>query len=145
MYCLNCSISVLGSFLIFYSFPEEETKISTWGHLQNGCLRSIFWVLNLESSMITEQQLVNRLYIYVHYLLITNWLLIIICTRFDCEYPYDLLDDTHLKIAEFEDEMSNIQDSASLFEVNVPDFKQIKQCRKELLMLKVKQLTLVVM
>jgi dynein heavy chain len=50
-----------------------------------------------------------------------------------------------LEIAEFEDEMSHIQDSASLFEVNVPDFKQIKQCRKELRMLKVKQLTLVVM
>jgi dynein heavy chain len=50
------------------------------------------------------------------------------------------LDATHLEIAELEGEMSSIQDSASLFEVNVPDFKQIKQCRKELRMLKVKQL-----
>jgi dynein heavy chain len=36
--------------------------------------------------------------------------------------------------------MGSIQDSASLFEVNVPDFKQIKQCRKELRMLKVKKM-----
>ncbi|XP_021937393.1 dynein beta chain, ciliary isoform X2 [Zootermopsis nevadensis] len=56
--------------------------------------------------------------------------------RFDCEFPYDLLDDTHLEISEFEDDMNNIQDSASLFEVNVPDFKHLKQCRKELRMLK---------
>lgn len=66
-------------------------------------------------------------------------------TRFDCEFPYDLLDDTHLEISEFEDDMNNIQDSASLFEVNVPDFKHLKQCRKELRMLKVKQLAMVVM
>jgi dynein heavy chain len=65
------------------------------------------------------------------------------CYRFDCECPYDLLDDTHLEIAELEDEMGSIQDSASLFEVNVPDFKHIKQCRKELRMLKVKQLAFV--
>lgn len=34
--------------------------------------------------------------------------------------------------------MKKIQESASLFEVNVPDFKQLKQCRKELRMLKVR-------
>lgn len=67
----------------------------------------------------------------------------IIYSRYDCEYPYDLLDDTHLEIAELEDEMGSIQDSASLFEVNVPDFKHIKQCRKELRMLKVKRLACV--
>ena len=35
-----------------------------------------------------------------------------------------------------EKEMASILDSASLFEVNVPDYKQLKQCRKELCMLK---------
>jgi dynein heavy chain len=53
------------------------------------------------------------------------------------------LDETHLEIVELEAEMSKIQDAASLFEVNVADFKQIKQCRKELRMLKVKWLTLI--
>lgn len=36
-----------------------------------------------------------------------------------------------------EDEMKGIQESGSLFEVNVPEFKLLKQCRKELKMLKV--------
>jgi len=50
------------------------------------------------------------------------------------------LDETHLEIVELETEMSNIQDAASLFEVCMTDFKQVRQCRKELRMLKVKQL-----
>lgn len=32
--------------------------------------------------------------------------------------------------------MNSLQASAALFEVNIPDFKQLKQCRKELRMLK---------
>jgi dynein heavy chain len=35
-----------------------------------------------------------------------------------------------------EKEMAALLESASLFEVNVPDFKQIKQCRKEIIQLK---------
>ncbi|XP_045523813.1 dynein beta chain, ciliary [Pieris brassicae] len=35
-----------------------------------------------------------------------------------------------------EEEMKGIQESGSLFEVNVPEFKLLKQCRKELRMLK---------
>lgn len=38
---------------------------------------------------------------------------------------------------ELETDMAQIQESASLFEVNVPDFKLLKQCRKELKLLKV--------
>lgn len=33
--------------------------------------------------------------------------------------------------------MQALLESAGLFEVNVPDFKQIKQCRKEIILLKV--------
>ncbi len=33
--------------------------------------------------------------------------------------------------------MGALLESASLFEVNVPDFKQLKQCRREVVMLKV--------
>ena len=33
--------------------------------------------------------------------------------------------------------MASLLESASLFEVNVPDFKQLKQCRKEIMLLKV--------
>ncbi len=35
-----------------------------------------------------------------------------------------------------EQEMATLLESAGLFEVNVPDFKQIKQCRKEIALLK---------
>lgn len=35
-----------------------------------------------------------------------------------------------------ETEMASLSESAGLFEVNVPDFKQLKQCRKEIKLLK---------
>lgn len=57
--------------------------------------------------------------------------------RYSCKEPYVLLDRTDNDIKRFEKEMGDIQESGSLFEVSVPDFKLLKQCRKELKMLKV--------
>ena len=57
--------------------------------------------------------------------------------RLDCNEPYEIIDNTDNEIHKYEAEMKKIQESASLFEINVPDFKQLKQCRKELRMLKV--------
>lgn len=56
---------------------------------------------------------------------------------YTCEDPYMLLDRTDADIKRFEKEMREIHESGSLFEVNTPDFKILKQCRKELKMLKV--------
>ncbi|XP_024080370.1 dynein beta chain, ciliary isoform X1 [Cimex lectularius] len=56
--------------------------------------------------------------------------------QYDCEDPYQYLDETHLVILEHEKEMIALQESASLFELNIPEFKYLKQCRKELRMLK---------
>lgn len=42
----------------------------------------------------------------------------------------------HLKVFKLEQEISKIDQSAQLFEVQVPDFKQVKQCRKEVKLLK---------
>ena len=42
----------------------------------------------------------------------------------------------HEEISDMEKEMTALLESASLFEVNVPDFKQLKQCRKEIKLLK---------
>ncbi|CAH1732929.1 unnamed protein product [Aphis gossypii] len=56
--------------------------------------------------------------------------------RYDCPYPYFVLNDANTKIIDFEMNMAQIQESASLFEVNVPEFKLLKQCRKELKLLK---------
>lgn len=57
--------------------------------------------------------------------------------KFNCEHPYDFLDLVHNDIERMENVMKDIQSSGSLFEVNVPEFKILKQCRKELKLLKV--------
>ncbi len=57
--------------------------------------------------------------------------------RYDCVEPYYLIQEAHDEISQYELVMEKIQESASLFEVNMPEFKQLKQCRKELRMLKV--------
>jgi dynein heavy chain len=41
-----------------------------------------------------------------------------------------------MEISEMEKNMAKMLDAAGLFEVNVPDFKQLKQCRKEIKLLK---------
>ncbi|KAK2518440.1 Dnah9 [Columba guinea] len=56
--------------------------------------------------------------------------------RFDTKKPYQLLDTKHIEIKQMESAMTSIYESAGLFEVMVPDCKQLKQCRKELCLLK---------
>ncbi|KFW62348.1 Dynein heavy chain 9, axonemal, partial [Pygoscelis adeliae] len=56
--------------------------------------------------------------------------------RFDTEKPYQMLDAKHIEIKQMESAMTSIYESAGLFEVMVPDYKQLKQCRKELCLLK---------
>lgn len=46
------------------------------------------------------------------------------------------------ELLHLENEMKSIQESGSLFEVTVPEFKLLKQCRKELRMLKVRCIAL---
>lgn len=57
--------------------------------------------------------------------------------RYDCKDPYLLADRINDDMYRLECEMAEIQESGSLFEVNIPEFKLLKQCRKELRMLKV--------
>lgn len=57
--------------------------------------------------------------------------------RYDYKTPYAMIDRVNFDIQNFENEMFDIQESGSLFEVNVPEFKVLKQCRKDLRMLKV--------
>uniref|UniRef100_A0A8C5WIH4 Dynein axonemal heavy chain 17 n=1 Tax=Leptobrachium leishanense TaxID=445787 RepID=A0A8C5WIH4_9ANUR len=56
--------------------------------------------------------------------------------RFDSSSPYQMLDAKHAEIKKMEATMASIYESAALFEVNVPDYKQLKQCRKEVCLLK---------
>ena len=55
---------------------------------------------------------------------------------YDQTQVHKRLDQGHLNITAMENEMQSLNDSAALFEVTVPDFKQIKQCRKEIKLLK---------
>lgn len=57
--------------------------------------------------------------------------------KYDCKEPFILMDRVNGDIERLEGVMRDIQSSGSLFEVNVPEFKILKQCRKELKMLKV--------
>lgn len=57
--------------------------------------------------------------------------------KYACTVPYTVLDLINNDIERLEFVMKDIQCSGSLFEVNVPEFKILKQCRKELKLLKV--------
>jgi dynein heavy chain len=57
--------------------------------------------------------------------------------RFDCPNVYIALDKSNDAIRALEIEMATLAEQASLFDVNVPDFKQLKMCRKDVKMLKV--------
>ncbi|KAM4689042.1 dynein axonemal heavy chain 11 [Discoglossus pictus] len=50
--------------------------------------------------------------------------------------PYARLDKANQNLIALEQEMIHMQESANLFEVAVPDYKQIKKCRKEIKLLK---------
>ncbi|KAM8946996.1 dynein axonemal heavy chain 9 [Pelodytes ibericus] len=56
--------------------------------------------------------------------------------RFDSTSPYLMLDNKHTEIKRMETTMASIYESAALFEVNIPDYRQLKQCRKEVCLLK---------
>uniref|UniRef100_A0A670JPV6 Dynein axonemal heavy chain 9 n=1 Tax=Podarcis muralis TaxID=64176 RepID=A0A670JPV6_PODMU len=56
--------------------------------------------------------------------------------RFDATNPYQMLDASHTELMQMEVTMTSIYDAADLFEVNVPEYKQLKQCRREVRILK---------
>ena len=56
--------------------------------------------------------------------------------RFVCENPYPAILTTHRVISDKEVEMQELAEKAALFEVNVPEFKQLKACRKEISLVK---------
>ncbi|XP_059180294.1 dynein axonemal heavy chain 9-like [Centropristis striata] len=56
--------------------------------------------------------------------------------RFDSESPYQMLDSFQGQILEREAVMASLVESASLFEVTVSEYKQLRQCRREVGLLK---------
>uniref|UniRef100_A0A3B3Y5N1 AAA+ ATPase domain-containing protein n=1 Tax=Poecilia mexicana TaxID=48701 RepID=A0A3B3Y5N1_9TELE len=53
--------------------------------------------------------------------------------KINVEEPYDLIDKV---IARIEMEMKNLQDTADLFEVSFPEYKQLRQCRSDIILVK---------
>uniref|UniRef100_A0AAQ5YU21 Dynein axonemal heavy chain 17 n=1 Tax=Amphiprion ocellaris TaxID=80972 RepID=A0AAQ5YU21_AMPOC len=56
--------------------------------------------------------------------------------RFDSESPYQMLDTFHGQIQEREVVMASLMEAASLFDVTVSEYKQLRQCRREVGLLK---------
>ncbi|KAM6948829.1 LOW QUALITY PROTEIN: dynein axonemal heavy chain 11-like [Aplochiton taeniatus] len=51
--------------------------------------------------------------------------------------PYKLIDKSNRVVVVLEAEMRGLQDTADLFEVSVPDYKQLRQCRADIILVKV--------
>lgn len=50
-------------------------------------------------------------------------------SRFDSQSPYQMLDAFHRQIQEREAVMASLVESASLFEVTISEYRQLRQCR----------------
>lgn len=56
--------------------------------------------------------------------------------RWICETPYPAIFISHQSIYDKEMEMEDLASKADLFEVNIPEFKALKACRKEIVLVK---------
>nr|XP_061808009.1 dynein axonemal heavy chain 9-like isoform X2 [Nerophis lumbriciformis] len=56
--------------------------------------------------------------------------------RSEAKTPHQMLDTFHWQIQKQEEVMASLVESANLFEVNVPEYKQLRQCRREVGLLK---------
>ncbi|XP_053294795.1 dynein axonemal heavy chain 11 [Pleuronectes platessa] len=52
------------------------------------------------------------------------------------EEPYKLIDKSNRSVALMEAEMKKLQDTADLFEVSFPDYKQLRRCRSDIILVK---------
>ncbi|XP_076000722.1 dynein axonemal heavy chain 11 isoform X3 [Genypterus blacodes] len=56
--------------------------------------------------------------------------------KINVEEPYKLIDKSNRTVAVLEEEMKTLQDTANLFEVSFPDYKQLRQCRSDIILVK---------
>merc|ERR1711917_56844 len=56
--------------------------------------------------------------------------------RFDAANPYKGINSAHLEMREMEEVMNELKENATLFEVNIPDYKQLKASRKDVVLVK---------
>ncbi len=60
----------------------------------------------------------------------------IILTRYNCENPYRTLDNIHNRISVMDKYMEELTNWAALFEVPVPEFRGLRNCKRETIMIK---------
>jgi len=65
-----------------------------------------------------------------------HYLHCIFCFSKNCQFPYKELDSTHYQVLALETEYTDICSDAALFEVHVPEPKSLRQCEKELRLVK---------
>ncbi|KAK2822251.1 hypothetical protein Q5P01_022316 [Channa striata] len=56
--------------------------------------------------------------------------------KISVEEPYKLIDKANRTVETMEAEMKTLQDTANLFEVSFPDYKQLRQCRSDIMLVK---------
>ncbi|KAK5608169.1 hypothetical protein CRENBAI_003200 [Crenichthys baileyi] len=56
--------------------------------------------------------------------------------KINVEEPYKMIDKCHRSVAGIEMEMKNLQDTAYMFEVSFPEYKQLRQCRSDIILVK---------
>ncbi|KAG7187946.1 hypothetical protein KM043_013908 [Ampulex compressa] len=56
--------------------------------------------------------------------------------RPECSSPYEKLDKMHEEISKYESELRQLQDQATIFEQQTPEFPQVRQARREVRLLK---------
>ncbi|GLG98381.1 uncharacterized protein GBIM_04945, partial [Gryllus bimaculatus] len=56
--------------------------------------------------------------------------------KYPCANPYEYLDRVNLSLVSMEDDLAKLQDQSHMFDIQLPEFKAIKLCRKEARMLK---------
>ncbi|TNN78182.1 Dynein heavy chain 11, axonemal [Liparis tanakae] len=56
--------------------------------------------------------------------------------KINVEKQYKLIDKSNRTVAVMEAEMKKLQDTADLFEVSFPDYKQLRQCRSDIILVK---------
>ena len=74
--------------------------------------------------------------LYIYFKNILDYIINLNLFLFYAHLPKLFLAQYHIQILEMETEMLQFNASAGLFEVNLPDFKQLKQCRREIVLLK---------
>ncbi|VDK33899.1 unnamed protein product [Taenia asiatica] len=56
--------------------------------------------------------------------------------QYECEAPYTVLDKENSRISQMEEELTKLKRQAQLFEVALPEYRQLASCRREIGLLK---------